>query len=66
MKENDILTVEEVAGELRVSPRTVRGWISSGDLIAIDVGREYRINRRDLNAFVEKRRTDKRKKQADA
>lgn len=66
MRENDILTVEEVAGELRVSPRTVRGWIGSGDLIAIDVGREYRINRQDLDMFIEKRRTGKRKKQADA
>jgi excisionase family DNA binding protein len=63
MKEKEILTVEEVAGELRVSPRTVRGWIGSGDLVAIDVGREYRINRRDFEAFIEKRRTDKKRKQ---
>ena len=57
-----IYTVEEVANRLRVKPRTVRTWIASGELIALDVGREYRISQSDLNAFIEKRKTDKRKK----
>ena len=55
-------TVEEIAKQLRVNARTVRSWIASGELIALDVGREYRISQSDLNAFIEKRKTDKRKK----
>ena len=62
-EEERMYTVEEVAKRLRVNPRTVRGWIASGELIALDVGREYRISQSDLNAFMEKRKTDKRKKE---
>lgn len=62
-EEERMYTVEEVAQRLRVNPRTVRGWIASGELIALDVGREYRISQSDLNAFMEKRKTDKRKKE---
>ena len=61
-QEERMYTVEEVANRLRVKPRTVRGWIASGELIALDVGREYRISQSDLNTFIEKRKTDKRKK----
>src|SRR5258708_35739630 len=62
-EEERMYTVEEVAKRLRVNPRTVRGWIASGELVALDVGREYRISQSDLNAFMEKRKTDKRKKE---
>ncbi len=62
-EEERMYTVEEVAQRLRVNPRTVRSWIASGELIALDVGREYRISQSDLNAFMEKRKTDKRKKE---
>jgi excisionase family DNA binding protein len=61
-EEERIYTVEEVAKQLRVNARTVRSWIASGELIALDVGREYRITQTDLDAFKEKRKTDKRKK----
>jgi len=61
-EEERVYTVEEVAKQLRVNPRTVRSWIASGELIALDVGREYRISQTDLNTFIEKRKTDKRKK----
>ena len=61
-EEERVYTVEEVAKQLRVNARTVRSWIASGELIALDVGREYRISQTDLNTFIEKRKTDKRKK----
>ena len=59
------LTVEEVAEELRVHPETVRQWIRQGELDAFDTGRGYRISRKDLDGFVEKRKTGKRRKKTE-
>lgn len=58
----DWFTTVEVAKELKVNVKTVRNWIASGELVALDVGGEYRIFRDDLNTFIEKRKTDKRKR----
>ena len=54
-----MLTVKEVAQELRVSERRVTDWIKRGVLPAIDLGKDYRIYRSDLDTFIEKRRTKK-------
>jgi excisionase family DNA binding protein len=51
------MTVREVADLARVSEATVRHWIKDGDLRAIDVGREFRIIPRDLEAFLERHAT---------
>ena len=51
------MCVCDVAELLRVSETTVRNWIHAGDLSAIDVGREWRIAPRDLEAFLETRRS---------
>ena len=55
----ELLTVQEVAKHLRVDEKTVRRWIIKGELAAIDLGKEYRIYRKDLDTFIEKRRTKK-------
>ena len=59
--DEELLTVEEVAKHLRVDGRTVRRWINKGELIAIDLGRGYRISRANLNDFKQRRQTDQRK-----
>jgi len=46
---------------LQVHVETVRVWIRRGDLIAINIGNEYRISRDDLHEFLQRRKTDKRK-----
>jgi putative molybdopterin biosynthesis protein len=56
------LIVEEVAEELRVHPETVRQWIREGELDAFDTGRGYRISRKDLDDFIQRRKTGKRRK----
>jgi excisionase family DNA binding protein len=61
MSNNQLLTVEQVAKEVQVHVETVRVWIRRGELIAINIGNEYRITRDDLNDFLERRKTDKRK-----
>ena len=55
----DWLTTDEVAKELKVNVKTVRNWIASGELEAMDVGGEYRIARADLNDFIQRRKTGK-------
>ncbi len=62
MENEEPLTVEEIAQQLRVHVETVRNWIRSGELDAIDLGGKYRIYRTDLNEFLERRRTGKKRK----
>jgi excisionase family DNA binding protein len=48
-----LMTVSEVAEQLRVSNMTVYRLIRAGDLAAIRVGKNYRIRRADLDAYLE-------------
>lgn len=57
----DWLTTDEIARDLKVNVKTVRNWINSGELAAIDIG-GYRIYRKDYEDFINRRRTDKGKK----
>jgi excisionase family DNA binding protein len=56
-KESDLLTVREVAEQLRVDDTTVRRWIKNGILEAIALPHKgarqaYRIRRETLNALL--------------
>jgi excisionase family DNA binding protein len=46
------LNVAEVCALLRVTSRTVRRWIIDGKLRATKIGRDWRIDRSDLRAFL--------------
>lgn len=48
-------TVSQVAIHLAVSTKTVRRWISSGDLRVHRFGRQLRISETDLQAFIHDR-----------
>ena len=54
-----LLTVKEVAQEMRVSEKRVTNWIKSGELVALNLGKDYRIYLSDLDAFILKKRTQK-------
>jgi excisionase family DNA binding protein len=55
--DDELLTVEEVAKMVKTSVRTVREWVLSGELARVLIGkREYRILRKDLDAFIARRR----------
>ena len=58
MIEQHLLTVRDVATKLRVTEPTVREWITSGQLAAIELGGRtgYRITETDLAAFMLKRK----------
>lgn len=47
-------TIQEIAERMRMTPKTVRGWIIEGRLGAIKFGRVYRVRDTDLNEFLDK------------
>lgn len=49
---DDLLTREEVAGYLRMRPRTVREWTDAGDLPALKLGGRVRYRWADVQAFA--------------
>jgi excisionase family DNA binding protein len=57
---DSLMTVDEVARELRVNSRKVYQFIQSGELIATNIGTEgrkiFRIARLDFDAFLESRK----------
>lgn len=53
---DELLTVKEIAAELRVVGQTVRNWIDRGELEAVRVGsRRVRVRRSELARFLEAR-----------
>ena len=51
-----LLTVAEVADQLRVSERSVRRWIKERELKAYRLGRAIRISEGDLRSFLRGRK----------
>lgn len=47
-----MLTVFEVAEQLKVSAKTIRAWIESGKLEGYRFGKDYRINKESLERFI--------------
>jgi len=47
------LTPEQVGGELKVHPATVRLWIRNGRLRATRVGRSWRVRRSEIDRVLE-------------
>ncbi len=53
---DEFMTVAEVADVLRVSKLTVWRYTESGKLPAYKFGRDLRIKKNELDAFIESRR----------
>lgn len=51
-EDQNIYTTEQVAKILHVTEPTIRKWISAKKLKAFRLGREWRIERNELEAFV--------------
>ena len=56
MPDETLLTVEDVAQRLQIKPDTVRRWIRTGKLPAIELGGRLRVAPTDLQAFLDKHR----------
>jgi excisionase family DNA binding protein len=62
-----LLTVDEVAERLRLNPETIRRWLRAGRLSGVWLGSDsagWRIDERDLAAFIAARRTTTGKESA--
>ena len=53
-----LLTVQEVAEQLRVSKMTVYRLVKSGELRALQIGKSYRLREEDVDAFLASRFTE--------
>ena len=54
-----MLSIEEVAHELQIGRKTVEAMIGREELVASQVGRQWRIRRQDLDAYLEENRNRK-------
>jgi len=61
MPQDRYQTVQELAERLEVAEATVRQWIKSGALRAIDIGKGWRISDTDLALFLTSRETAPRR-----
>jgi excisionase family DNA binding protein len=52
MKDSNIFTVDQVAARLDLHPKTVRRFIREGKLKACKIGKQWRINERDLRDLL--------------
>jgi excisionase family DNA binding protein len=50
--DDELLTTAEVAARLKVTRQTVQRLINTGNLVASRVGREWRVKRSELDAFL--------------
>lgn len=57
MPQDRYQTVQQLAERLGVAEATVRQWIKTGELRAIDIGKGWRIADADLTSFLEARET---------
>jgi len=60
--QKDFYLVEELAKKLRVSDMTIYRYIKAGKVIACKIGKEYRIEKKEFENFLDKVRNVKRNK----
>lgn len=48
-----LMTPEQAADRLAVSPKTLRDWLRRGQLRGVKVGRLWRVREADLEAFIQ-------------
>ncbi|MDO8658204.1 MAG: helix-turn-helix domain-containing protein [Candidatus Levybacteria bacterium] len=59
LKLDDILTVQEIAGALKLSTLTIYKYIKERKLEAIEFGGHYRVKKSSLEKFINSHRVNK-------
>lgn len=66
MTEPELLTINGAAERIGVTPRQIRHWIDTGDLLFVPVGRRVYVEMADIKDMIAKKKTRKAKKPKDA
>lgn len=53
MTDSKLLTPAQIALRLQLNERTITQWLRRGYLRGFKLGKEWRVNPRDLDAFLE-------------
>jgi excisionase family DNA binding protein len=53
-RQQQLLTVPQVAEQFQVTTQTIRNWIDAGVLPAVRVGRAFRMRSEDVDALLER------------
>lgn len=61
LKLDDILTVQEIAGVLKLSTLTIYKYIKEQKLEAIEFGGHYRVKKSSLEKFINRHKVSKQK-----
>ena len=52
----DIMTVEEVAAYLKMSPQVIRRWLREKKLPGVKIGKEWRIDKQAIDDMLKQNR----------
>jgi excisionase family DNA binding protein len=50
---DELLTAEQAAAILQLSPKTIKDWLRAGKLPGCKIGRLWRVKPEDLEAFIQ-------------
>lgn len=56
-KKDNFYTTEELAEELKLNVMTIYRYIKAGKLKAYKIGKEFRIDKKEFNKFLNKAKT---------
>jgi excisionase family DNA binding protein len=62
--DEQMMTVEQLAELLQVSPRTIYRLLRGGDLPALRIGHNWRFDRRDISRWLFERKLDRMRETA--
>lgn len=57
MDKKEFYTAEELAEKLRVNIMTIYRYIKAGKLKAYKIGKDFRIDKKEFNKFLDKAKT---------
>ena len=58
MKQEEFYTAKELADKLRVNIMTIYRYIDAGKLKAYKLGKEFRIDKKEFDRFLNRAKTD--------
>lgn len=63
LTQRPLMTVDQIATRLNVTPHTVNRWLRDGDLAGYKVGKEWRVEPDDFERFLRERYRPEKEKE---